>query len=265
LKVSVVITTYNRAGHLRRCLPTLLNQKTKPDEVIIIDDGSQDQTREIVKGLQNEYPEQNIKYVYNHNPGYTGSSLAKNIGIRQAKGEIIIFSEPEILCVTDCISQHLEWQKKGNYFVSAGTIYFVFGKAVETLTLRDFKEPDRIIRREGIKEWKDGYWPEKYDIAVQRNVRATYNASVKRDALIRIGGWDERFKNFWGWEDLDLQSRLGMAGIQCIGDESIQAIHLAHGYTGCFEVWDYNKKLHEDPNKPIIANQGKEWGKIIEA
>ena len=61
---SIVITTFNRAGHLRRCLPTLLKQKIKADEIIIVDDGSQDNTRESVEGIINRYPEWNIKYIY---------------------------------------------------------------------------------------------------------------------------------------------------------------------------------------------------------
>jgi len=99
-------------------------------------------------------------------------------------------------------------------------------------------------------------------MAVNRHVCATYCASVKREDVMRIGGYDERLLKWWGWEDLDLQSRLSRDGVTCLPDPSMQVVHLAHGRTGCFEVWEYNRRLHEDPDKPTVANQGREWGVI---
>lgn len=261
---SIIITTFNRAGHLRRCLPTLLNQKVKADEVIIVDDGSQDQTEGIVKGLQNDYPEQNIRYIYNHRPEYLSSCLPKNIGIKQSKGEVLIFTEPEILHIGETIKAHLDWQERqDNLFISAGTIYYVFSTALKKLTMQEFKHPELITEKEGIKEWLEGYMPEAQDIAVLRTVYATYCASIKKKYVMQIHGFEEKLER-WGFDDINLQSRLSMAGAECKADPKIECVHLIHGYTGCFEWFDISKKLHEQYSKEPIANQGREWGQIIE-
>jgi len=260
MKISIIITTYNRAGHLNRGLYTVLNQKVKPDEILIIDDGSTDHTRQVVENFQKECPF--IRYIYNHRLGYKGSALPKNIGIKQATGELLIFTEPECLHLGGVLSQHIaHHEKRDNLFVSSGTVYFVFASVIKSLSLEHFRNPSKILEIQPIVEWRDGYQPQHEDIAVSRKVSALYCASVRKDDLMAIGGFDERYKK-WGWEDIDLQSRLGMVGIQCISDENIQLIHLAHGYTTCFENWYCNKKLHEDPNKPVVANQGKEWGVV---
>ena len=264
MKISVVISTYNRGNHLNYGLRTLLAQNRIPDEVLIIDDGGTDHTEGIVKGIKNDFPNDNIRYIYNYNPGYTNCCLAKNIGIKEATGDLIIFTEPEILHVGETIATHEEWHKNnGGLFVSTATVYFVFGTALKELTLEHYKNPLLIITRDNIVEWEAGYQPKAEDIAVSRCVRATYCASVKKGNLEYIGGFDERFLPHWGWDDIDLQSRLGMAGIKCICDSTIQVVHLAHGYTGCYEKWHFNKELNDDPDKPTVANEDVDWGVII--
>lgn len=259
--ISVIISTYNRAGHLNKGLWSQVHQKTQPDEIVVVDDGSDDHTKEVVRGYQKQYSY--IRYIYNHNPGYTNCCLAKNIGIKESRGDILIFTEPEILYIGDIVGQHKKWHKKENrIFISSGTVYCAMAGAVRRMTQFEFENPELLKKWKGIKEWAEGYQPQREDLVVQRGVSATYSASIKKEELEAVGGWDERFLPRWGWDDLDLQSRISMNKVQCISDSSMEVVHLAHGYTGCFEVWEYNKALHDDPNKPIVANQGKEWGVI---
>ena len=75
--VSVIIPTYNRCQLLRRALLSIYKQKIQVDEVIVIDDGSTDDTR---KMLGKEFPD--VKYTFQENAGV---SAARNLGIRQAK------------------------------------------------------------------------------------------------------------------------------------------------------------------------------------
>lgn len=261
---SVIITTYNRAGHLRKCLPSLLNQRVRGDEIIIVDDGSQGQTGLVVKQLQEDYPDWNIRYIYNHRPEALSCCLPKNIGIREAKGDVIIFTEPEMLHVTGTIEQHLEEQRKEDrLFLSAGTIYFCFSNVVRSrLTMVHFKNPRLIVEMPGIKEWIPGYEPRAGDMAVQRGVRAVYCASVKRKHLMEVHGFEENMK-WWGFEDINLQTRLSMIGVNCECDPEIVCVHIAHSYNECFQWFDISKKLHEQYSKHPIANEGRKWGKII--
>ena len=89
--VSVVILTHNRKGLLKRALHSALKQSYLPLEIIVVDDGSSDDTGAYVTGLQQQYPE--IKYLKHTSP--KGAPTARNYGIREAKGEFITFLDDD--------------------------------------------------------------------------------------------------------------------------------------------------------------------------
>lgn len=78
--VSVIIPTYNRAGKLPVAINSLLNQTYLNVQPIIVDDGSEDNTAELIK----KYPQ--IEYVLQE---HAGQAAARNNGLRHAKGTII--------------------------------------------------------------------------------------------------------------------------------------------------------------------------------
>jgi len=86
LDVSVVIPTYNRYTLLKRAINSLLTQTHTVDEIIVVDDGSTDNTKDI----QNDFP--NIIYIYQNNRGV---SAARNVGIQRAKNEWIAFLDSD--------------------------------------------------------------------------------------------------------------------------------------------------------------------------
>jgi glycosyltransferase involved in cell wall biosynthesis len=87
IKVSVIVPTYNREKTISRTIDSVLNQTYKNFELIIIDDGSTDNTEKIVKNYQKRYKE--IIYIkYNQNKG---ANFARNLGIQKAKGKYISF------------------------------------------------------------------------------------------------------------------------------------------------------------------------------
>ena len=86
-KVSVIIPTFNRAPLLKRCINSVLSQTLKPDEIIIIDDGSADNTRTVI--------EQNFPTVSYHFQENNGVSHARNSGILKANYEWIAFLDSD--------------------------------------------------------------------------------------------------------------------------------------------------------------------------
>ncbi|HKK53946.1 MAG TPA: glycosyltransferase family A protein [Patescibacteria group bacterium] len=90
-KISVIIPTYNRANFLPRAIKSVLNQTFKDFELIIVDDGSTDNTKEVINNyLKND---DRIKYIYQQNSG--GPPKPKNTGIKIAKGEYIAFLDSD--------------------------------------------------------------------------------------------------------------------------------------------------------------------------
>lgn len=86
--ISVVLPTYNRARCLSRAINSVLNQTYSDFELIVVDDGSTDNTRELVEG----YSDPRIRYLYQEN---AGANAARNRGIEEARGEYIAFHDSD--------------------------------------------------------------------------------------------------------------------------------------------------------------------------
>ena len=89
-KVSVIVPVYNSEKYIKKCLDSLINQSLKDIEIILIDDGSTDNSLEIIKKYSNKYP--NIKYKTKENEG---QAVARNVGIDMATGEFISFVDSD--------------------------------------------------------------------------------------------------------------------------------------------------------------------------
>ena len=87
MKISVIIPTYNRFNSIGRALDSILGQTYKPHEIIIVDDGSTDGTRELIR---DHYP--SIKYFYQSR---SGVSKARNKGIVESKAKWIAFLDSD--------------------------------------------------------------------------------------------------------------------------------------------------------------------------
>ena len=88
-KVSVIIPTYNRAELLDEAIRSVLGQSYENLEIIIVDDGSTDNTREVVGSIRDK----RIKYIWTDNWG--GPARPRNIGIRAAQGNFIAFLDAD--------------------------------------------------------------------------------------------------------------------------------------------------------------------------
>ena len=93
IKISVVIPTYNRVAYLERCISSVIKQSYKIDEIIVIDNNSDDNTAEFIK---NKYP-----FIKLLNLEKEGVSFARNYGIKKSKNKWIAFLDSDD-----------EWNKK---------------------------------------------------------------------------------------------------------------------------------------------------------
>ena len=106
--VSVVVATYNRADLISETLDSILNQTYKIFELIVVDDGSSDNTEEIVKN----YSDSRLKYIKTDNWG--GPARPRNIGIRESKGEYIAFCDNDDLWEKNKLEKQLDIIKNNN-------------------------------------------------------------------------------------------------------------------------------------------------------
>jgi len=91
-KISVVIPTFNRAHILESVVSSVVNQSLIPLEIIIVDDGSTDSTKDVAKDLIAKNDKLNIRYVSQENQG---GNVARNRGIEEAKSELIAFLDSD--------------------------------------------------------------------------------------------------------------------------------------------------------------------------
>ncbi len=93
LSISVVVITRNRAEWLKDALDSLAGQSRWPDEVIVVDNASEDHTRDVVGSLDSGL---NVKYVYEP---VLGIPRARNAGVENSTGDIVAFMDDD--CVAD--------------------------------------------------------------------------------------------------------------------------------------------------------------------
>jgi glycosyltransferase involved in cell wall biosynthesis len=86
IKYSIVVVTYNRASTLKKCLDSIQNQTYKEFEIIVVDDGSTDNTRQIVQQYEN------IKYFYKENSGVADS---RNFAISKVRSDYFLFVDSD--------------------------------------------------------------------------------------------------------------------------------------------------------------------------
>ena len=97
--ISVVIPTFNRLIYLERAIKSVLNQTISVNEIIIVDDGSDDGTSEFI---HSNYP--NLKYIFQSN---SGVSAARNTGIKAASSNWIAFLDSDDAWVTNKIQKQI--------------------------------------------------------------------------------------------------------------------------------------------------------------
>lgn len=90
-KVSIIVPVYNVEQYLEKCLNSLIDQTLKDIEIIIVNDGSTDHSKDIIDKYIEKYPNL-IKYLYKENGGL---SSARNYGMPYAKGEYIAFLDSD--------------------------------------------------------------------------------------------------------------------------------------------------------------------------
>lgn len=282
MKTSLLITTFNRGNILNNSLQRLCNL-TLPDEVLVVDDGSSDNTKQIVESFVGKLP---IRYIFNNSPDWSICSYARNIGVKNTDADVIITSEPELLWVTDVVPRVIQdLETHPEELISAGIVYHAqphceFHPGLIT-------DPVTALRDSIVEDYQTeprSYHPSGY--CKTKNMQATFIGAYKRDWLLKLGGWDEEFPGCWGWDDIDLCTRLRINGINQFIDPEIECVHQWHPHPPG-NLWSEgssrneqhmkDKRLNEveidilekkrtgtytEVDQRLIANRGKEWGII---
>lgn len=235
VSVSFVILTWNSAPYIETCLRSvraaLLRDRLR-GEVLIVDNGSEDKTREIVKGLCLEFPDFIRVIELDHNAGTTRS---RNLAFRKVSGEYVAVIDSDI-----------EFPEEG--FALAPLIAAL--KDHETIGL----VAPRLLYPSGMLQKSTDHFPTVWSKlfryfflkvqerrAAQDEVRGgevDYAISafwlLKREVLRKVGMLDERI--FYAPEDVDYCLRIWKAGYRIVYVPEVYAIHYAQEISRAFRI-----------------------------
>lgn len=178
--VSLIMPAYNAEEYIARSIDTALAQSFQDMEVIIIDDGSTDQTRKIIQWYKEKYPQ--IKLLCQPNGG---QASARNTGIKQAAGDYIGFMDSDDMIRPDMIEKLYGAIRKNNCDIAATSAYMLKEEGYVEMTTYPMEE-DKAV---SIDEFFDRYitlapeiWNKLYRASLVKERPMAVNVTFEDDA-----------------------------------------------------------------------------------
>ncbi len=202
-RVSVVVPAYNSEDTIERCLEFLINQNYRNYEIIVVDDGSKDNTAKVVEKYMRRHKK--IKLIKQKN---SGPAAARNRGAKKARGRIILFTDSDCLADKNWIKNMVEPFSDKNVAGVSGTYR----------TLNKEKLIARFVGYEIEKRHEKMAKSETIDFI------GTFSAGYLKNIFFKFGGFDTKFRKASG-EDPELSFRIAKAGYKLIFNKKAFVYH----------------------------------------
>jgi glycosyltransferase involved in cell wall biosynthesis len=176
--VSVILPTYNRAKLIDRAIKSVLGQTYQDFELIIVDDGSNDNTKDVV----NSFDDKRIRYVWHKEN--KGANAARNTGIAMARGKYVAFQDSD----DEWLPEKLEKQMRVFKNTSVGVVYTGFWR---------IKGNEKTYIPSSKIEQKEG---NIHHMLLHGNFVTTQAAVIKRECFNKAGLFDESLPRLQDWE-----------------------------------------------------------------
>ena len=186
--ISVIVPAYNAAATLAECLAALHKQSRAPDEIIVVDDGSTDRTAELARASGARVLQQPNR----------GPAAARNLGVQNARGDLILFTDADCAPAPDWVAQMLA------PFADAG--------------ISGAKGVYRTRQKSWTARFAQAEYEDKYD-RMRRYATIdfidTYSAAYRRAVYLANDGMDLSFPRASG-EDVEFSYRLAQRGFKLV-------------------------------------------------
>jgi glycosyltransferase involved in cell wall biosynthesis len=225
--LTVIIPTFNRRGVLKKALEGYLAQTAAQSirELIVIDDGSTDETALMVREIAAGSPFE-IRYLRQENKG---PAAARNHGIREAVSDIILFTDDDIVPSRRLVAEHLAWHTRNPDHNIAVLGYVTWAPEVKATPFMMWYGADgQLFSYAHFAGHKQLEFTDFYSC----------NVSLKREFIRSNGGFDEDFK-IAAYEDTELAFRLQKARMQLLYNPEASAYHMqkVSFESACRRVW----------------------------
>lgn len=205
--VSVIIPTYNGAHKILNILKALEQQTLKDFEVVIVIDGSTDNTAQIIK---NNKFKLNLKIISRENGG---RAIVRNVGAEESLGEFLIFFDDDMRPLPNCVENHIKHHSTYPESICVGT------QEEDILRLKtDFQYFKYYI----VNKWMMDLPPSGIAISQKDIYITAANFSISKDLFDRLGRFDERLTDA---EDFELGTRADAMGISIYYNPNARAFH----------------------------------------
>ena len=208
-KCSLLIPTYNWPQALANTLESALNQSVLPNEIIICDDGSKEETALLIDKYKKISPVP-IIHVWQPDAGFQLGKI-RNRGVAASNYEYLLQVDGDIILHKHYVKDQLSVASPGNFY--CGNRYYLSKEITEQLLL-DPKKKVKIPLVIAKNAWSRIYLPflikpfsKYYHFKYEYYSAHGHSMSIWKDDFIAVNGYDEDFTS-WGWEDTDLVLRL---------------------------------------------------------
>jgi glycosyltransferase involved in cell wall biosynthesis len=211
MKLSLIITTYNWPDALELVLKSVENQTIFPNEVIIADDGSGSETREVIQ-LYKKKSRLNIIHSWQDDLGFR-VSRSRNKAILNSSGDYIVLVDGDMILHPNFIKDHLSLADIG-YFVQGSRVLLSKSKTKKIIRNKNINLTYFSL---GIKNRKNAIYSKLLSLffkTVNKNIKGirSCNMAFYRNDFFNINGFNNDFEG-WGREDSELVVRLLNSGI----------------------------------------------------
>lgn len=263
MKISVVVTVYNRFDYIENIMKCLMNQSISPYEVIFTDDGSKEDLKDILKKYKDKVNFK-MKHIYQKDDGFRKAKACNNAFI-EASGDYIISLDQDAIFPNDLLEHFLKISKQG-YFSILRVIWSTHDEMLGIQKKIDINEKYEFYLKDlsnghfkKLKKWlfKDKYNNLRYSLKMRDRGAGLMGIGfgVFKEDILKINGYDEEFEG-WGGEDADLGFRLYYSGLRSkTFSTKLPSIHMCHPLDPTKNKDDDNKEQENKKKQEVL--QGK--------
>jgi glycosyltransferase involved in cell wall biosynthesis len=227
MKISLIISTYNKPQYLSCCLKSISGLNEFPDELIIADDGSGEETLKLIEKFRGE-TNMPVYHVWQEDNGFR-LARSRNNAILRSSGDYLIFIDDDIILHPEFIKDHRRFAQKGCLYCGS-RVRLNPKKTTDVMKFNNFKFTiltSGLQSRENVVRIPFLHKIIKGQGYTYKRLRGCHLAFWKED-LKRVNGFDERYTG-WGYEDSDLVMRMIHAGVKRVNLKWVAlCYHLYH-------------------------------------
>jgi len=229
--ISVAMAYYNRKQHLINTLHSINKSVYKDFEVIIVDDGSDDEHR--IDDLEKQFKFLKTIRIDKENKKHTNPCIPFNIAFGYCSGDIFILQNPECFHYDDVFQHVINNIEKNKYLV-----YSVINKNVVNVLKKinwnnNYSFEINKLIKININDNNDGQW---YAHRIFRPAAINFCTAITKEDLIELNGFDERYAYGIERDDVEFLERVRRKKMNVVFVDSVVVIHQTH------EQFSYNNK-----------------------